>query len=86
MTADFTQIKCKPSLLGPECTQDFSAALAEALYQNARHAVEANLSLKVLNAKGPVELSAEEADFIRAVVPGVFLFWAQEAILAAIGE
>ena len=82
---NLTAIRLKPTIAGPEITQDLHKDVAEAIYQNATRLAEHSFALRLYEADGDIEASPEEIKFIKAVLPG-FRYFAQEAILKAIGE
>jgi hypothetical protein len=83
-TIDLTHITFRPSLIGPEVTQDLHVEIAEAIYQNATTLAEHSLALRLYEKGGePVEVSDDDVKVIRkAIAP--FRYCAQEAINKAI--
>ena len=83
-TSDLTHITFRPSLIGPEVTQDLHVEIAEAIYQNATTLAEHSLALRLYEKGGePVEVSDDDVKVIRkAIAP--FRYCAQEAINKAI--
>ena len=94
-TIDLTHITFRPSLIGPEVTQDLHVEIAEAIYQNATTLAEHSLALRLYEKGGEpveviatgepqtVEISDDDVKVIRkAIAP--FRYCAQEAINKAI--
>lgn len=83
-TIDLTHITFRPSLLGPEVTQDLHVEIAEAIYQNATTLAEHSLALRLYEKGGePVEVSDDDVKVIRKAIAS-FRYCAQEAINKAI--
>lgn len=84
-TINLTAITFKPTLAGPEITQDLHTEIAEAIYQNAVKLAQHSFALRLYESNGEIEASDEEIGFIKDILPG-FRYFVQEAILKAIGE
>lgn len=82
-TIDLTKITLRPTIAGPEITQDLSKEIAEAIYQNANTLAVSEFARKLYHAEGEIEVTDEEIGFIKNILPG-FRYFAQEAILKAI--
>lgn len=80
---DFTSVAIKPTLGGPEIKENIGKVLAEVIYQKATTIAESSFAHRLYEAKGEIEVSEEEIEFIKTVLPN-FFYWLQEAILAVI--
>ena len=82
---DLTKIKARPNLYADETEINFCKEVANAIYVKAKSAVECRLALRILDAKGEIEVSDEELGVIKATLAD-FLYWAKKPLLEAIGE
>lgn len=84
-TINLSKVTFKPSLAGPEITQDVHKEVAEAIYQNATTLAQHVFAQKLFEADGDLEVSKEELGFVKDSLKG-FKYFVQEGILKAIGE
>lgn len=84
-TINLSSLTFKPTIAGPEITQDLHKEIAEAIYQNARNLAQHSFALRLYESTGELEVSKEEIGFIKEILGG-FIYFAQEAILKAIGD
>lgn len=82
---NLTNLTFKPTISGAAITEDLHKAIAEAIYQNATTLSAHAFALKLYEAEGDIEVSDSDIKHIKDVLPG-FKYFAQEAILKAIGE
>lgn len=80
MKINLSKLTVRPSIAGPEVEQDLTMAVAEAVYANCASLAEMKFALRLSEAKGEVEISGDEAAYIRKAVAS-FRFWAQLPIL-----
>ena len=73
----------RPTLAGPEVTQDLHREIAEAIYQNAATLAQHSFALRLYESDGSVEATDEEVGFIKEILP-TFRYFAQAAILKAL--
>ena len=86
MKINLTQITFRPSLAGPEMTQDLHKDVAEAVYQSATTCAAHSLALRIFEkGDADVEVSPEEADIIRNSI-GNWHYFAQEAVLKELNK
>ena len=84
-TINLSNVTFRPSLAGPEITENVYKDVAEAVYQNATTLAQHVFAQKLFGADGELEVSKEELDFIKSSLKG-FKYFFQESILKAIGE
>ena len=82
---NLTAIKLRPSLAAPEVEQNLAKEIGDAIYRNSKSIAELRFGQRLYDAEGEIEVSDEEIGFIKAVLQG-FFYWAQEAVLKAMGE
>ena len=85
MKVNFSKLTFKPSLASPEITRDLTKEIAEVIYQNANSLAQHSFAQRLYESKDGCEANEEEIGFIKGALPG-FKYYAQEAILKAIGE
>lgn len=86
MKVSFKNIVYYPTLDGKtEKCEDFTAAIAEAVYQNAANFNEHTLAHHIADTKGEMELSAAEAAVIKRAI-SQWRFFIQKPILEMLGE
>ena len=85
MKINLTTLTLKPTIAGPEITQDLHKEIAEAIYQNASTLAEHSFALRLYQSDGEIEATDKEVGFIKAMLPG-FRYFVQDAILKAIEE
>jgi len=83
MKINLTSVTFKPSLSGPEITENLQKTVAESIYQNATTLAQHSFAQRLFEADGEVEASEEEVKFIKEVLPG-YKYFVQEAILKVI--
>lgn len=84
-TINLSNVTFRPTLAGPEITQDVYKDVAEAIYQNATTLAQHVFAQRLFGAGGEIEVSNDELGFIKASLKG-FKYFFQESILKAIGE
>lgn len=85
MKVNFTKMKIKPTLHGPEETIDLKGAVAEAVYQFAPDLATHKLAHRIDAAEGEMEISDKEMVAIKAAIAG-WRYFAQLAVFEAFGE
>ena len=85
MKINLTKVTFKPTIAGPEITQDLHKEIAEGIYQNASTLAAHSFALKLYDSDGEIEASEEDIKHIEDILPG-FKYFVQEAILKAIGK
>ena len=65
MKVNLTAVTFKPSLAGPEVTENLQKNVADAIYQSASNLAQDEFARRLYNAEGEVEASEEEVGFIR---------------------
>ena len=85
MKASFKKITYYPTLDGKVSkTEDFSGAIAEAVYQNAANFNEHKLAHRIAESED-LELTQAEADTIKRAI-SQWRFFLQKPVLEALGE
>lgn len=82
---NLSKVTFKPSIAGPEVTEDMHKVVAEAIYQNTNSAAAHSFALRLYECPGEMEATDEEIGFIKNELSG-FRYFAQIGILKAIGE
>lgn len=82
---NLTAVTFKPSLEGPEVTENLQKNVAEAVYQNAQNLAQHSFAQRLYEADGEIEVTDEEIGFIKGVLSG-YKYFVQEGILKALGE
>lgn len=85
MKINLTALTFKPTIAGPEVTKDLHKDIAEAIYQQASTLAAHKFALRLYDADGDIEVSAEDIKYIKAALPG-YKYYVQEAVLKIIGE
>lgn len=86
MKVSFKNITFYPTLDGKTpATDNFTQAVAEAVYQNAANFAEHKLAHRIAEAEDEIELSEQEVNIVKNAVRN-FRFFIQKPILEALGE
>ena len=81
MKINLTKITFRPSLTGPELTQDLHRDVAEAVYQAATTCAAHSLALRIFDhGDADVEVSEEEKEIIRNAITN-WHYFVQEAVI-----
>lgn len=85
MKVSFRNLSIQPSLKGEPVVKDLTEDVANAVYQEANTFEQHKLAHRIAESGDEIELTAEEAEWVKRAVGG-FRFFAQKPILEALGE
>lgn len=86
MKASFKSITYYPTLdCKTPATDNFTQAVAEAVYQAASNFAEHKLAHRIAESEGDIELTAQEANTVKRAISG-WRFFVQKPILEALGD
>lgn len=86
MKVNFTKLKVRPSLMTEETEEmDLTKEVANALWQVARNAEEADFALKVLHSEGDIEIDGKQAEKITEAT-NAFAWFAKQPILEQLNK
>lgn len=86
MKASFKSITYYPTLdCKTPATDNFTQAVAEAVYQSASNFAEHKLAHRIAESTEDIELNAQEVNTVKRAISG-WKFFVQKPILEALGE
>lgn len=86
MKASFKSITYYPTLdCKTPATDNFTQAVAEAVYQAASNFAEHKLAHRIAESEGDIELTAQEVNTVKRAISG-WKFFVQMPILSLLGE